>query len=91
MWTAIKGEEVNAPVFLELPLVLECRLVSYDFDTEICVGEVVNVNVDDKILDEKGKIDLTKFSPICYDCEGHGYYKLGERVGRAFFDGLKLR
>ena len=90
-WHTVKGAFVNAPVIEELPLVLECKLVSYDTDTELCIGEVVNVNVDDCILNEKGKIDLTKFSPICYDCDGHGYYKLGEKVGQAFLDGLKLK
>lgn len=89
-WHITKSGFVNAPIIEELPLVLECKLVSYDRDTEICIGEVVNVSADERILDEKGKIDLTKFSPICYDCDGHGYYKLGERVGNAFADGKKL-
>lgn len=90
-WHITKSEFVNAPIIEELPLVLECKLVSYDTETEICIGEVVNVSVDESILNEKGKIDLTKFQPICYDCDGHGYYKLGERVGSAFSDGLKLK
>lgn len=90
-WHMTKSEFVNAPVIEELPLVLECKLVSYDTDTEICIGEVVNVSADERILDEKGKIDLTKFKPLCYDCDGHGYYVLGERVGNAFSDGLKLK
>ena len=90
-WHTTKSEFVNAPVIEELPLVLECKLVSYDTDTEICIGEVVNVSADEGILDEKGKIDLTKFKPLCYDCDGHGYYTLGERVGNAFSDGLKLK
>lgn len=90
-WHIAKSQFVNAPVIEELPLVLECKLVSYDHETEICIGEVVNVSADEDILDEKGKIDLTKFSPICYDCDTHGYYKLGEKVGKAFSDGLKLK
>lgn len=90
-WHITKSEFVNAPVIEELPLVLECKLVSYDTDTEICIGEVVNVSVDERILNEKGKIDLTKFVPICYDCDTYGYYKLGEKVGNAFSDGLKLK
>ena len=90
-WHIQKSGFVNAPIIQELPLVLECKLVSYDTDTEICIGEVVNVSADESILDEKGKIDLTKFSPICYDCGTHGYYKLGEKVGKAFSDGLKLK
>ena len=90
-WHVAKSEFVNAPVIEELPLVLECKLVSYDTQTEMCVGEVVNVSADENILDEKGKIDLTKFKPICYDCDTHGYYTLGEKVGQAFSDGLKLK
>ena len=90
-WHTKKSEFVNAPIIEELPLVLECKLVSYDTETELCIGEVVNVSADEGILNEKGKIDLTKFQPICYDCDGHGYYKLGERVGNAFSDGLKLK
>jgi len=90
-WHVQKSEFVNAPIIQELPLVLECKLVSYDHESEICIGEVVNVSVDDKILDHNGKIDLTKFKPICYDCGAHGYYSLGEKVGKAFSDGLKLK
>lgn len=90
-WHIVKSEFVNAPVIEELPLVLECKLVSYDEESENCIGEVVNVSVDERILDENGKIDLTKFEPICYDCDSHGYYKLGEKVGKAFSDGLKLK
>lgn len=86
-----KSQFVNAPVILNFPLTLECKLVSYDEESEICVGEVVNVSVDDEILNEKGKVDLNKFKPICYDCDGHGYYALGEKVGNAFFDGLSLK
>lgn len=90
-WHTVKSEFVNAPIIEELPFVLECKLVSYDTESEICIGEVVNVSVDDAILDKNGKIDLTKFKPICYDCDGHGYYTLGEKVGQAFLDGLKLK
>ena len=90
-WHIKKSAFVNAPIIEELPLVLECKLISYDMDTEICVGEVVNVSVDERILNEQGKIDLAKFQPIAYDCGMHGYYKLGDKVGNAFKDGLTLK
>lgn len=90
-WHIVKSEFVNAPVIEELPLVLECKLISYDTETEICIGEVVNVSADEDILDVNGKVDLNKFNPICYDCDGHGYYVLGEKVGQAFSDGVKLK
>ena len=90
-WTITKSEFVNAPIIQNFPLVLECELVSYDTESEMCIGNVVNVSVDDSILNEKGKIDLTKFSPVCYDCDGHGYYTLGEKIGNAFCDGKKIK
>ena len=90
-WHMQKSAFVNAPIIQELPLVLECKLISYDTDTELCIGEVVNVSADESIIGTDGKIDLTKFSPICYDCDTHGYYALGKRVGTAFSDGLKLK
>lgn len=90
-WNITKSAFVNAPIIEEFPLVLECRLVNYDTDTEICIGEVVNISADDGILDEKGKIDVEKLQPLCYASEVHGYYTLGKRVGNAFSDGLKLK
>lgn len=38
-----------------------------------------------------GGIDLSKFSPICYDPANSGYIKLGDRVGDAFKDGNKIK
>ena len=90
-WHVEKSEHVNAPVIQELPLALECKLVSYDPEMELCIGEVVNVSADEKILDEQGKIDLAKFRPLCYASEIREYYTLGEKVGKAFFDGLQLK
>ena len=90
-WHTVKSEFVNAPIITELPLTLECKMESCDPSSEIMIGEIVNVSAEESILNSKGKIDLTKFKPICYDCDTHGYYTLGERVGTAFSDGLKIK
>ena len=42
-------------------------------------------------LDENGKIDLNKFSPITYDPVHHTYRIIGDVVGKAFNDGIKLK
>ncbi len=89
-WTIEKSEAVNAPIFTNFPLVLECKLVSYDEDTEICIGEVVNVSAEEEILDENGAVDLSKFQPLCYASGARDYYVLGEKVGKAFAEGKKL-
>lgn len=89
-WTVTKSEKVDAPLFEQLPLALECRLVSYDEESCRLVGEIVNVCADERIL-TNGKIDLTKFRPITYDPVGHDYLTLGEPVGKAFHDGLAMK
>lgn len=85
-----KAEFVDAPVFKELPMTLECKLISYDSETCHLFGEIVNVSADESILTD-GKIDITKLSPITFDPVGNGYYVIGEKVGNAFHDGAKLK
>lgn len=89
-WTAVKSEKVDAPIFNELPLTLECKLISYDEESCRLVGEIINVCADERILTD-GKVDLSKFSPITYDTVNHDYLTLGEKVGKAFSDGMKLK
>ena len=90
-WHTAKSEFVNAPIIEELPLVLECKLVSYDTETEICIGEVVNVSADEKVLGVDGQVDMAKLQPLCYASGVREYYTLGEKVGKAFSDGTKLK
>ncbi len=90
-WHVTRSEFVDAPIFAELPLTLECKLIEYDEEACRLVGEIVNVCADEEILDKNGKIDLTRFSPVTYDPIHHVYRKLGEVVGKAFSDGTKLK
>ena len=85
---ATKSTFVNAPLIDELPMALECKVKSYE--DEILVGEIVNVNADDRIL-TNGSIDPKKLKPIAYDPVNHAYLALGEKVGNAFADGLRLK
>ncbi len=86
-----KAEFVDAPVIGDLPMAVECTLISYDKESCRLVGEIVNVSADEKILDENGKIDPAKLDPIVFDPVNHAYLKLGEKVGDAFKDGMKLK
>lgn len=90
-WHAEKSARVDAPIFTELPMALECRLKSYDAASCRLVGEIVDVSVDDSILADDGKIDLAKFRPITYDSFRHDYVALGAAVGKAFSAGLALK
>ena len=89
----VKSEFVDAPVIDEFPIVMECKFIEYQDGENGCgvIGEIVNVSVSDLILDEEGKVDTSKIDAIIYDTFNNGYYKVGEKVGQAFSDGLKLK
>ena len=86
----VKSEFVDAPCFAELPMAMECRLISYDGDSCRLVGEIVNVCAEESILNEAGLVDPGKLRPITYDPMNHDYLVLGEKVGKAFHDGKQL-
>jgi len=88
---ATKSEFVDAPLIDELPMALECKLISYDPETCRLVGQIVNVSADESVLGENGKVDAAKLRPITYDPMNHHYLALGEKVGQAFHDGLALK
>ena len=93
-WTAIKSENVNAPVFTDFPMTMECRILRKIDESEegyYIVAEIVNILVDEAYLAEDGKPDVEKMQLITYDPVHYGYISIGERVGNAFSDGKKLK
>ena len=93
-WNAIKAENVNAPVFTDFPMTLECRIlrkIDETADGYNIVAEIVNILVDEKYLATDGKPDVEKMQLITYEPVHHGYLILGERVGNAFADGIVLK
>jgi len=88
-FTTSKSEFVDAPVIDQLPMTLECELVSYDTSTGCMVGNIINVQADEEVLTD-GKIDVTKLQAITYDSVNHKYVQLGSIVGNAFSDGKKF-
>ena len=88
---ATKSAFVDAPLIDELPMALECEVISYDDETCRLVGRIVNVCADEAVLNEAGKVDVTKLQPITFDPMNHRYLALGADVGQAFHDGLTLK
>ena len=88
---ATKSEFVDAPLIDELPMALECEVISYDPETCRLVGRIVNVCADESVLGDNGKVDVRKLQPITYDPMNHQYLVLGESVGRAFQAGTALK
>ena len=85
-----KSEFVDAPLIDELPMAIECKLISYDAESCRLVGEIVNVCADESVLTD-GKIAPAKLRPITFDPMNNAYLVLGEKVGNAFKDGLALK
>ena len=88
----VKSAHVNAPVIEEFPVAMECELLEI-VDTEnlhCVVGKIVSVSVDEKVLDEKGKVDPAKLNAFVFDQFQHGYYKVGEKAGQAWNAGKDL-
>lgn len=38
-----------------------------------------------------GKLDMSLVNAIAFDPYTHGYYKVTERIGEAFHDGLQIK
>ena len=89
-FSVTKSEFVDAPVINELPMALECEVVSMSDDEDYIVGNIINVSADESVLTD-GKIDVAKLRPICYDPVSHNYNVLGEVVGKAFSDGKAIK
>ena len=93
-WTAVKSENVNAPVFTDFPMTMECRIKEKKDESEegyYILADVVNILVDEKYLDAAGNPDVSKMNLITYEPVSHSYFALGEKVGNAFADGNKLK
>ncbi len=93
-WTATPAEKVDAPVFDQLPLTLECKIIEMEKTSlgELrVVGEVVNTQADESILTPEGKVDFDKLQPLSYDSAQKFYRVVGEKVGQAWISGKQLK
>ena len=87
--TAAKSGFVDAPIMEELPLVLECELVSMNEENCNVVGRILNCAVEESALTD-GKPDAVKMRPICYDPCAHVYRIMGDVVAKAFSCGKEI-
>ena len=76
-----EAEKINAPIIMESPVNIECKvkqvleLGSHD----MFIAEVVNVQVSEDYMDEKGAFHLENTELVAYS---HGvYYELGRELG----------
>ena len=93
-WNIEKATKVNAPVFTDFPMTLECRIKEKFNESETgyyLIADIVNILVDEKYLAEDGNPDMEKMGLIVFDPIHHGYIQLGSKIGNAFSDGKALK
>ena len=89
---AVKSSRVDAPVILEYPLTLECKVLEMQeqpYGLRV-LGEIVNVMADEKVLDAEGRIDSGKLDTFLFDQVRFDYYAVGEICGKAWHSGAPL-
>ena len=80
-----ESKEIKAPGIAESPVNIECRVVSEQplGSHTLFLAKVVNVQVDDRYMDEKGRFDLNASGLTAYS---HGeYFELGKKLGKFGF------
>ena len=93
-WTVEKAPNVNAPLFKEFPMTMECRVKQKINESEsgcFLVGEIKNILCDERYLAEDGNPDVEKMNIITYDPVHHNYIQLGKAIGKAFSDGKQIK
>lgn len=89
--TPIEASVVKAPVIDQCPISLECKVkeIKQLGSHDMFIAEIVAVDVDEKYIDEKGKLDLRKAGVIFYS---HGeYFAQGKKLGQMGYSVRKKR
>lgn len=84
--TPERGQFVDAPLVLEFPVCMECRLL-HTFaigSHDMFVGEIMASWIALDCLEPDGAVNPSKIAPITYAPGDGGYYSIGYPVGRAF-------
>ncbi|MEJ2280788.1 MAG: flavin reductase family protein, partial [Candidatus Bathyarchaeota archaeon] len=70
---------------------MECELIkTVDFPNhDIFIGKIVKTFCDKQVLTE-GVLDLSKVQPFLFSMSDRSYWKLGEKIGKAWNIGKKL-
>lgn len=88
-----RGDTVEAPLLSACPVNVECALreqVELGSHSWI-IGEILEVHVDEELIDADGKVDVEGLDPLIFCTSRQSYYRLGEKVARAFDVGKTFR
>ena len=79
------GKLQTAPMIEECPINMECKLIqTVEFPNHnVFVGEIAGTYYDDYYI-TNSVVDLSKVQPILFSMNDIGYWKIGERLARAW-------
>ena len=89
--TPQKSSKINAPAIAESPVNIECKVVNVIElgSHDMVIAKVEAVHVDEKLLDDKGRLRLEDANLLAYS---HGeYFELGEKIGKFGFSVAKKK
>ncbi|MBN1155134.1 flavin reductase family protein [candidate division KSB1 bacterium] len=92
-FTAVASDIVDAPYIAEFPMILECKLLhtlEIGLHTQF-IGEIMDIKADESVLDEKERIATELLKPISFSPSDRNYFKIGEKIGRAFIIGKEIK
>jgi len=75
------ASEINAPILMESPVNIECRVreVLPLGTHDMFIANIMAVQIDERFIDKNGKLDMSLCGLIAYS---HGeYFALGEKLG----------
>lgn len=78
------ASHVDAPTITNLPLALECELVSYDPKSSQLLGKIRGISCDDRYLREDGSIDVSGMHLLFFNSAENSYHQLGDFVQKSF-------
>ncbi|MBI3038684.1 flavin reductase family protein [bacterium] len=91
VFEAFYGSLKTAPMILECPINMECKLIqTIEFPKhEVFLGEIVETFCGDEFLVD-GKMDISKVQPILFVMDGTSYWNLGSKISNAWKVGKEL-
>lgn len=91
-FTLLPATRISSPILAECPLNFECRVAGYAQAgaVRVTLAEILETHVDESALGPGGKVDAAALNPLIFTPDG-GYFRLGDKVARAFSVGKKLR
>ena len=79
--TPVRANHLDVPLIAECPVSLECKIQSTQLlgTHELMLAEITAVNVEERYVDSKGKLNLQQMGLLAY---AHGeYFSLGRKLG----------